>query len=82
MMSIKYTDSILNIITTRVYFNPANKKHRLAFKHFLEHNKWSGLCNFYLEYPFTDIPSMIRYKLAKYIVSKEKPSEDSFLLRQ
>lgn len=55
---------------TRVVFNPANKKHVLDFARFIKYNGWKNGCSYYLEDPFTDIPAMIRYKIAEYSVSK------------
>jgi hypothetical protein len=49
----------------RVQFNPKNKKHMLDFAKFVKYNNWKDGCDFYLEDPFTDIPSMIRSKIAE-----------------
>lgn len=54
----------------RVVFNPANKKHVLDFARFVKYNGWKNGCSYYLEDPFSDIPSMIRYKIADYSVSR------------
>jgi hypothetical protein len=53
----------------RVQFNPKNKKHMLDFAKFVKYNNWKDGCDFYLEDPFTDIPSMIRSKIADSTLS-------------
>jgi len=53
----------------RIQFNPKNKKHMLDFAKFVKYNNWKDGCDFYLEDPFTDIPSMIRSKIADSTLS-------------
>lgn len=55
---------------TRVYFNPANRNHIVDFAKFIKYNGWKNGCSYYLEDPYTDIPAMIRAKIADYTVSK------------
>lgn len=54
---------------TRVVFNPKNRKHMLDFAKFVRYNSWKDGCNYYLEDPYSDIPTMIRAKIADYVVS-------------
>lgn len=54
---------------TRVLFNPKNRKHMLDFAKFVRYNSWKDGCNYYLEDPYSDIPTMIRAKIADYVVS-------------
>jgi hypothetical protein len=49
---------------TRIAFDPRNKKHMLDFAKFVKYNNWKEGCSYYLEQPFTDIPAMIRSKIA------------------
>lgn len=56
-------------------FNPSNKFDRKIAYEFLEKKKWSGIdnmtsCPFYCEWPYLDIPSLLRDKLVKYYSSK------------
>lgn len=42
----------------------------LDFAKFVKYNSWENGCSYYLEDPYTDIPSMIRAKIADYTLSK------------
>lgn len=48
----------------RIAFDPKNKKHMLDFARFVKYNNWVKGCNYFLEEPFTDIPTMIQAKVA------------------
>lgn len=50
----------------RVAFEPSNRKHRLDYAQFLRYNNWKDGCQFLLEEPYMDIPSMINDKLVHY----------------
>lgn len=54
----------------RIAFDPSNKKHMLDFARFVKYNNWKDGCRYYLEDPFTDIPTMIRSKIADHTLSK------------
>ena len=54
----------------KVSFDPSNKKHMLDFAKFVKYNGWRDGCSYFLEDPFTDIPTMIRFKIADYTLSK------------
>ena len=57
-------DSILSrIVYDRKEFDPYNKDHLLAYKYFLDNNKWPGGCPFHLMWPFESVPEMIKTKL-------------------
>ena len=68
-MSNSYRRSVLAPIE-RVVFDPGNNKHMFDFARFVEYNGWKNGCRYYLEDPFTDIPTMIRSKIADYTLSK------------
>jgi hypothetical protein len=54
-------------------FNPANKKDREEYKHFLEKKAWkSPVCPFVLEWPYLTIPDMINDKLTHYMLGAKK----------
>lgn len=58
------------IVKPRVIFDAKNKKHMLDFAKFVKYNSWVDGCRYLLEDPYTDIPTMIRHKIAEYAVSK------------
>ena len=64
-----YRRSILAPVE-RVVFDPSNNKHMLDFARFVKYNGWKNGCRYYLEDPFSDIPTMIRTKIANYNLSK------------
>ena len=53
-------------VAPRVVFNPADSRHMLDYAAFLKYNNWKNGCNFLLEDPYTDIPTMIRAKVVEY----------------
>ena len=64
-----YRKTVLNV-KVRTAFNPNNRKHMLDFAKFVKYNNWVDGCNYYLEEPYTDIPTMIQAKISDYSVSK------------
>ena len=55
---------------TRVVFDPSNNAHMVDFAKFVKYNGWKNGCSYFLEDPFTDIPTMIRSKIADHTLSK------------
>jgi len=55
---------------SRVCFDPSNNKHMLDFARFVKYNNWKNGCQYYLEDPYSDIPAMIRAKIADYTLAK------------
>lgn len=53
-------------IRARVIFDPSNRKHMLDYAAFIKYNNWKDGCNYLLEDPHTDIPTMIRTKVVDY----------------
>ena len=54
-------------------FDPANKKDRAEYAHFLKNGKWkSDVCPFILDWPYLTIPDMIKDKLAHYVLNVDK----------
>jgi len=68
MMTNKYRRSVL-APKARVPFDPRNRKHMLDFAKFVKYNGWRDGCSYYLEDPYTDIPTMIRAKIADVVVT-------------
>lgn len=62
-----YHDSILKP-RQRIHFDPANKKHVQDYANFIKHSGWKNGCQYLLEQPYQDIPSMINNKLIKHFL--------------
>ena len=58
-------------INQRRIFEPSNKEDLKIVRKFLQNNKWSS-CPFYLEWPYLDIPSMVKDKIVKYTLKGMK----------
>jgi hypothetical protein len=69
IMTNEYRRSVL-APKERVQFDPRNRKHMIDFARFVKYNSWRDGCSYFLEDPYTDIPSMIRAKIADYTLSK------------
>ncbi len=67
MMTNEYRRSVL-APKPRVPFDPRNKSHMLDFARFVKYNNWKDGCSYFLEDPYTDIPTMIRAKIAAAVV--------------
>ena len=53
-------------INQRRIFNPSNKEDLKLVRNFLNTNRWgSSGCPFYLEWPFEDIPYMLKTKITE-----------------
>lgn len=51
----------------RHLFDPANKADRKAAKYFFETHSWEkGICPFHLEWPYLNVPDMIRDRVTKH----------------
>ena len=68
-MTNEYRRSIL-APKERVKFDPQNRKHMLDFARFVKYNTCREGCSYFLEDLYTDIPTMIRAKIADYTLSK------------
>jgi len=69
MITNEYRRSVL-APRARVPFDPSNRKHMLDFARYVKYNSWREGCSYYLEDPYSDIPTMIRAKIANYTLSK------------
>jgi hypothetical protein len=67
-MTDSYRKSVL-APKPRIQFDPRNRKHMFDFAKFVKYNNWTDGCNYYLEDPYSDIPTMIRAKIADAVVS-------------
>jgi hypothetical protein len=50
----------------RHQFDPSSKDDLKIVRKFLHDSKWENNCPFYLEWPYLDIPSMIKDKITEY----------------
>jgi hypothetical protein len=50
----------------RHQFDPSSKDDLKIVRKFLHHNKWENGCPFFLEWPYLDIPSMLKDKITLY----------------
>ena len=53
-------------INQRRLFEPGSKDDMKVVRKFLQQNKWENNCPFYLEWPYLDIPSMLKDKITEY----------------
>lgn len=58
---------VLKSIKQKEKFDPTNKAHREVYRHWLETGKM--LQTFELEFPFTNVVSLMERKLAEYAVN-------------
>lgn len=63
-----YRQSVLSQ-KARISFDPNNKLHMLDFAHYIKYSNWKNGCNYLLEDPYVDIPTMIRSKIVDNILS-------------
>lgn len=47
-------------------FDPSSKSDMVVARRFFHNNKWEDGCPFFLEWPYLDIPSMIKDKITQY----------------
>jgi hypothetical protein len=69
---MRYTSLQIN---ERRLFNPSDKNDLLELKHFIETNRWTGKCPFYLEDSWDNIPAMCMQKYTEHMLRQiKKPS--------
>lgn len=79
VMYIRQRLSERNVI--KRHFDPSSKEDRLLAYKFLKLFTWKDLtsnntCPFFCEYPYLEIPAMLRDKLVDYYSSKELKTPD------
>ena len=47
-------------------FDPSSKEDLKIVRKYLHNNKWENGCPFFLEWPYLDIPSMLKDKITVY----------------
>ena len=50
----------------RHQFDPSSNDDLKIVRKFLHDNKWESNCPFYLEWPYLDIPTMLKDRITKY----------------
>jgi hypothetical protein len=53
-------------IYQRRMFEPGSKEDMQVARKFFHSNKWQDGCPFFLEWPYLDIPSMLKDKITSY----------------
>jgi len=66
------SNKIESMFTNKHHFSPYDKGDISLARKFLSNNRWgkSG-CPFYLEWPYLDIPSMLKDKITKHCLDME-----------
>ncbi len=64
--------SKLNNFHERRLFDPAKKKDLMEFKYFMEHNRWRGICPFFIEDQWENIPAMCKEKYTQFMLGRMK----------
>lgn len=52
-------------------FNPENKQDQQELAYFIKNKKWRSGCPFFLEFPYSDIPSMCLARYAEYKLASD-----------
>ena len=53
-------------------FNPLSRGDMIEVKKYFRDSKWENGCPFHLEWPYLDIPSMIKDKITSYTLKAIK----------
>jgi len=66
-------NKLQNITVVREIFKPSNKNHMKLVKEFFRASKWgqSG-CPFVLEWPYEDVPYMLKTKITEFYLKEAK----------
>lgn len=67
--------SLLNAVNSRRLFDPTCEEDLRELKHYVETNQWIGICPFYLEDEWDNIPVMCMHKYAQHMLKGLKPSK-------
>ena len=59
-----------------VEFDPSNKKHRMAYAHFLTMNRWPEGVRFKQEWPNTSVVTTVERKLIQHILRSELKAKE------
>lgn len=62
--------SLLNDVNSRRRFDPASEQDLRELTHYIKHNKWIGICPFYIEDDWDNIPVMCLFKYAQHMLAK------------
>ena len=67
--------SLLNNVNSRRLFDPSKDEDIAELKHYMETNQWTGICPFYLEDEWDNIPVMCMFKYTKHMLAKTKSTK-------
>lgn len=60
-------NKIEHMLTFKERFSPTNKNHMQLVKEFFRDGRWGQYgCPFYLEWPYGDVPYMLKTKIAEH----------------
>ena len=76
------TFKVTNCYWPKVEFNPADTDHLNEYRKFLQKQHWGDGCPFILEWPFTNIISMIEHKVTRYHLANIKKFHQSTLAKK
>jgi hypothetical protein len=61
-----------SILIKKRFFDPRSEQDMNVFRHFVENHSWGGKpCPFFLEFPYTTIPDMIKDKITHNLLELE-----------
>ena len=60
-------NKLQNLIPLKISFDPSNKNHMKLVKEFFRENRWGEQgCPFYLDWPYIDMPYMLKDKITQH----------------
>ena len=63
---------ILNTIEqAKCVFDPTNQEHLSQYEFFVKNDKWNKSCPFFLEWPYSSVPDMIKDKIIRNMFHAE-----------
>jgi hypothetical protein len=67
------SNKLQQITPVKEQFSPLNKKHMKIAQHFFRESRWGQFgCPFVLEWPYEDIPYMLKTKITEYTLKAGK----------
>jgi hypothetical protein len=57
-------------LMNREIFDPKNDEHLKITRSYFKENKWGTFCPFFLEWPYTTVPEMLKDKITRHFLFK------------
>ena len=70
-MPSKVLRTFVSARAPRVVFDPANVAHRKEYQQYQKTGKWSGGCQFKLEWPYLTIPAQCERRLLDFYIAHD-----------